>query len=249
MNWRWSTASRPNILSQTSVRAGQSMRTSRRSCRESLSVFLVSFSNYIVTTGTPVTQTLFHHAVNNVGKMYEYPDDVHNVPEDTLWDILNINVGACTILTRMVVPGMIQRKRGAIVNISSGSELQPVPYMATYGATKAYIRNFTLAIQEELERFGITVQLVSPMFLVTKMNAFSERVMSGGLLIPSVESYTKSMLFTLGKTSRTNGWWSHSVQYAAMKIVPERIRIKVGAVMNREFRTEFQENQKRTKSS
>lgn len=183
-------------------------------------------------------------AVNNVGKMYDCPDDVHNVPEDTLWDILNINVGACTLLTRMVVPGMIQRKRGAIVNISSGSELQPVPYMATYGATKAYIRNFSLAIQEELEPFGITVQLVSPMFLVTKMNAFSERVMSGGMLIPSVESYTKSMLFTLGKTNRTNGWWSHSVQYAVMKIAPEWIRIKIAGKMNRDFRTEYQQTQR-----
>lgn len=179
-------------------------------------------------------------AVNNVGKMYDCPDDIHKVPEETLWDILNINVGACTILTRMVVEGMIKRKRGAIVNISSGSELQPVPYMATYAASKAYVRNFTLAIREELECYGITVQLVSPMFLVTKMNAFSERVMSGGLLIPSVESYTKSALFTLGKSTRTNGWWSHSVQYAAMKIVPESIRIKCGAVMNRDFRKEYQ---------
>lgn len=182
--------------------------------------------------------------MNNVGKMYDCPDDVHKVPEDTLWDILNINVGACTILTRMVVPGMIERKRGAIVNISSGSELQPVPYMATYAATKAYVRNFTLAIQEELEGYGITVQLVSPMFLVTKMNSFSDRVMSGGLFIPDAASYTKSTLFTLGKSKRTNGWWSHSVQYAAMKLAPERIRIKVGAKMNREFRDEYREKQR-----
>lgn len=179
--------------------------------------------------------------------MYDCPDDVHNVAEDTLWDIVNINVGACTMLTRMLVPGMIQRKRGAIVNISSGSELQPVPYMATYGATKAYIRNFTLAIQQELAGYGITVQLVSPMFLVTKMNAFSERVMSGGLLIPSVESYTKSALFTLGKTARTNGWWSHSVQYAAMKLAPEWIRIRIAGAMNRDFRTEYKDNQSKVK--
>ena len=186
--------------------------------------------------------------MNNVGKMYDCPDDVHNIPEDTLWDIININVGACTILTRMLVPGMIQRKKGAIVNISSGSELQPTPYMSTYGATKAFIRNFTLAIQEELEPFGITVQLVSPMFLVTKMNAFSDKVMSGGLLVPSVESYTRSALFTLGKTNRTNGWWSHAVQYAVFKVVPERLRIKAGAVMNRGFRTEYQEKAKGNKA-
>lgn len=180
-------------------------------------------------------------AVNNVGRMYDCPDDIHKVPEETLWDIVNINVGACTILTRMVVPGMIQRRRGAIVNISSGSELQPVPFMATYAASKAYVRNFTLAIQEELEGYGITVQLVSPMFLVTKMNAFSDRVMSGGLLIPDVESYTKSALFTLGKSRRTNGWWSHAVQYASMKMVPERIRIKIGGNMNRGFREEYKQ--------
>lgn len=179
--------------------------------------------------------------------MYDCPDDIQNIPEETLWEILNINVGACTILTRMVVPGMIDRKRGAIVNISSGSELQPTPYMATYAATKAYVRNFTLAIQEELEGYGIVVQLVSPMFLITKMNAFSKKVMSGGLFIPNAESYTKSTLFTLGKTSQTNGWWSHSVQYAFMKMVPERVRIKVGAKMNRDFRIEYLENQKNLK--
>lgn len=177
--------------------------------------------------------------MNNVGKMYDCPDDIHKIPEQTLWDILNINIGACTMLTRQLVGGMIKRGRGAIVNISSGSELQPVPYMATYAASKAFVRSFTLAIREELAPHGITVQLVSPMFVVTKMNAFSQNIMAGGLFIPNVAAYTRSTLYTLGKSDRTNGWWAHAVQYAVMKVCPEWIRIKVGAQMNRAFRKEY----------
>lgn len=58
------------------------------------------------------------------------------VPEQDLWDIVNINVGAVTSMCRMVVKQMQERKKGAIVNVSSGSELQPLPLMTVYAATK-----------------------------------------------------------------------------------------------------------------
>jgi 17beta-estradiol 17-dehydrogenase / very-long-chain 3-oxoacyl-CoA reductase len=82
--------------------------------------------------------------VNNVGMMYEFPNDVDQINENLLWQIINVNVGACTMLSRMVIPQMKLKRRGMIVNISSGSECQPSPLMAVYGATKVYIKNFTL---------------------------------------------------------------------------------------------------------
>lgn len=82
--------------------------------------------------------------VNNVGMMYEYPDDLEKVPEETLWQIININIGASTILSRAVIPQMKQNRRGIIVNISSGSECQPIPLTAVYGASKIYVKNLTL---------------------------------------------------------------------------------------------------------
>lgn len=75
-------------------------------------------------------------SVNNVGRMYDFPDELGNVSEQLLWDILNINIGAVTMMTRMMVNVMKSRGKGAIVNISSGSELQPLPYMAVYAASK-----------------------------------------------------------------------------------------------------------------
>lgn len=76
-----------------------------------------------------------------------------------------------------------------------------------------YVKNFTLAIQHEFSPYGITVQLVTPMFVRTKMNDYSSTVMSGGnILIPDVQSYTKSAVFSLGKTNETTGYWSHGIQ-------------------------------------
>lgn len=82
--------------------------------------------------------------INNVGRMYDFPDEVDRVPEDLLWQIVNINVGAVTMMSRIVIPQMKINKRGIIVNVSSGSECQPAPLMAVYGSTKVYVKNFTL---------------------------------------------------------------------------------------------------------
>lgn len=114
--------------------------------------------------------------MNNVGKMYEYPMYVGEVPEKELWDIININVGATTLMTRLVIEQMQKRKQGAIVNVSSGSEFQPLPLMTVYAATKRYVKSFSDALRAEYSRFGVTVQHLSPFFVNTKMNAFSSRL-------------------------------------------------------------------------
>ncbi|XP_037960400.1 hydroxysteroid dehydrogenase-like protein 1 [Teleopsis dalmanni] len=177
--------------------------------------------------------------VNNVGKMYDFPDELDNIPEDTLWDMININVAAVTMMSRMIIPYMKKQKKGAIVNISSGSELQPIPLMAVYAATKRYVKCLTQAMERELAEYNITVQCVTPLFLVTKMNQYSNTVMKGGFLIPNVKSFTRSAVFTLGKTIETTGYWTHGLQYFVMKLAPEWMRIRIGHQMTRSLRDEY----------
>lgn len=74
--------------------------------------------------------------VNNVGQQYEYPMPLCELPAAQAWEIINLNVVAVTSMTRMLLPSMVARGRGAVVNVSSGSELQPLPLMAVYAATK-----------------------------------------------------------------------------------------------------------------
>lgn len=144
--------------------------------------------------------------------MYDYPDELANVDARLVWDIVNINIGACTMMTRLLVNDMKLRGRGAIVNVSSGSEQQPMPYMAVYAASKVYVRNFTLAIRHELAAYGICVQLLTPMFVRTKMNEFSSTVMAGNVFIPDVRTYTRSAVYCLGKSDVSTGYWTHGLQ-------------------------------------
>lgn len=178
--------------------------------------------------------------INNAGLMYEFPDNFEKVPEKTLWDLINVNMGSLTMLTRALLPDMKQRGKGIIINISSGSALMPLPYSSVYGASKVYVKNFTLALQHELANYGIDVQLVSPMFVRTKMNLYSTSVMEGNVFCPDVVSYTKSAVFLLGKTDHTSGYWAHGLQMCFMKMGPEWLKTLVGARLNLQFRDEYQ---------
>lgn len=64
---------------------------------------------------------------------------VHEVPEGELWNIMNVNVGATTMMTHIILPQMKERGKGAIVNVSSGAEMQPLPLMTVYAASKLSI--------------------------------------------------------------------------------------------------------------
>ncbi|MFF7941560.1 SDR family NAD(P)-dependent oxidoreductase [Nocardia gamkensis] len=73
-----------------------------------------------------------------------------------------VNVTALTELTAILLPGMIAHGRGAVVNVASTAAFQPVPHMAVYGATKAYVLSFTRALWSETRGSGVRVLAVSP---------------------------------------------------------------------------------------
>ncbi|KAH0551282.1 inactive hydroxysteroid dehydrogenase-like protein 1 [Cotesia glomerata] len=177
--------------------------------------------------------------VNNVGKQYTYPMYVGEVPEDELWDIINVNIGAATLMTRIVIPGMQKRQKGAIVNVSSGSELQPLPLMTVYAATKVYLRSFSEALRVEYNKFGITVQHLTPLFVNTKMNAFSHRLQVSTVAVPDATTYAKNAVATLGKIDSSTGYWAHGIQAFFTLIPPVWIRTKIGEMMNQTFRKDY----------
>ena len=76
--------------------------------------------------------------------------------------IIQVNVAALTFLTRQLLPGMIERRRGAILNVSSSAGFLPIPGMGIYAATKAYVNSFTEALRSELHKTGISVTALCP---------------------------------------------------------------------------------------
>lgn len=76
--------------------------------------------------------------------------------------IIQVNVAAVTLLTRHLLPEMLARKRGAILNVSSSASFLPIPDMAIYAASKAFVNSFTEALRAEAGGNGITVTALCP---------------------------------------------------------------------------------------
>jgi short-subunit dehydrogenase len=77
-------------------------------------------------------------------------------------DEIFVNVHALVMLTRALLPAMLERGRGAIVNVASVAGFQPIPYMATYSATKAFVLSFSEALAEEVRARGVRIVALSP---------------------------------------------------------------------------------------
>jgi short-subunit dehydrogenase len=75
---------------------------------------------------------------------------------------VRVNVEAPMTLTHLLLPAMLERRTGAIVNVASVAGLQPLPHEAVYGATKAFLLSFTEALHVETRGTGVSVTAVSP---------------------------------------------------------------------------------------
>ena len=76
--------------------------------------------------------------------------------------MIQVHINATVRLTRATLPGMIQRGRGGIIQVSSLAALMPMPGSLTYGATKAYLNFFSKGLNEELRGSGVRVQALCP---------------------------------------------------------------------------------------
>jgi len=76
--------------------------------------------------------------------------------------MIDLNCGALTELAHAVLPAMIERGSGAILNVASTAAFQPGPGMAVYFATKAFVLSFSEALHEEVKQYGVVVSALCP---------------------------------------------------------------------------------------
>lgn len=100
------------------------------------------------------------YLVNNAG--FGTISPFVEIEPDRLSREMELNMVALTELTRASAPGMVDRGRGAIINVASNAAFQPIPTMAVYAATKAYVLRFTIALWEELKPTGVRALAICP---------------------------------------------------------------------------------------
>jgi short-subunit dehydrogenase len=98
--------------------------------------------------------------VNNAGFGLHAP--FAELPLPRQLEIIQVNVTALVALTGLFLPGMIQRKRGGVLNVGSVAGFMPGPHMAIYFATKAFVQSFTEALNVELSGSGVAVSVLCP---------------------------------------------------------------------------------------
>ena len=93
---------------------------------------------------------------------------------------LQVNLFACFLCTHLVLPGMIQRNSGKIINLSGGGAVSPRPYFAAYSAAKAGVVRFTETLSAEVAEFRIDVNAMAPGAVHTRM--FDQVVAAGDII-------------------------------------------------------------------
>jgi short-subunit dehydrogenase len=136
--------------------------------------------------------------VNNAG--FGVVGEVEDANIDRLQELIRLNISAAVTLTYSFLPGMLQRRHGAIINLSSLSAFQPVAYMSVYAASKAFALHFSEALSVEVKDRGVAVLAVCPG--VTRTPFFDIAGASGWLqkhASHSPERVVRSALDVLGR--------------------------------------------------
>jgi short-subunit dehydrogenase len=113
--------------------------------------------------------------VNNAG--FGLQGEFVKQPLERVLQMIQLNVSALTALSGLLLPGMVERGRGEVLNLASTAGFQPGPLMAVYYATKAYVLSFTEAIANELAGTGVVVTALCP---GATQSGFSSSARMGG---------------------------------------------------------------------
>ena len=123
--------------------------------------------------------------VNNAG--FGANGEFWKLPLERQAEMLRLNIVTLTELTHLLLPAMVERRGGGIINISSTASFQPVPYTSVYAATKAYVTSFSMGLAEEVHRYGVKVLALCPGGTATNFwdaGQFSKIDLPGGLQSP-----------------------------------------------------------------
>ncbi|KAK9956782.1 hypothetical protein ABG768_014493 [Culter alburnus] len=168
--------------------------------------------------------------VNSLDVSLDSSQDFTDLSESVLWDTINRNIVAATLVTRLALPSMVERGKGAVVNISAGRCMRPTPRKAALSASTAFLDNFSRSLHYEYGNRGVFVQSLLPFRVATQR---SEDYDSAGWLVPSPQVYASHALSTLGVSHRTTGYWPHTIQFGLVHCIPEWVWILGSRVFTR----------------
>ncbi|HET7295253.1 MAG TPA: SDR family oxidoreductase [Vicinamibacteria bacterium] len=168
--------------------------------------------------------------VNNAG--VGHTGRFQEEPYERVVGMVDLNARAMVALTRLFLPAMLQRGEGSVINVASTAAFQPIPYFATYSATKAFAAAFTAALAVELKGSGVRVQLLCPGPTETEFfgQASHEGLLANRLPRASARQVVEASLRGLDRgRDRVVVGWPNRLLAVAVSLVPMPLARAVAA--------------------
>lgn len=151
-------------------------------------------------------------------------------------DVIRVNVTALTHLTRRLLPGMLERGQGGVLNVASTAGFQPGPRMSVYYATKAYVLSFSEGLYEETNGSNVTATCLAP---GPTRTAFAERAgmtdatlfKAGATMSPEAVARAGYDGFRAGRALVVPGW-PNKIAAFLIRFTPRPVARKVAGWLN-----------------
>ncbi|GJL62583.1 MAG: short-chain dehydrogenase [Nitrospirales bacterium] len=164
--------------------------------------------------------------VNNAGfGMYGAFTDM---PMSRIREMLQLHINTVVESTRLFLPAMIERRSGAIINVASVAGFLPIPFMAEYAATKAFLISFSEALAEEVREAGITIQTCCPGSTDTNFHNTAGHRPANPLGSQTVQDVVQASLTGLDKHhSRITVGWQGWLSDRFSRFLPRTMMIRM----------------------
>lgn len=158
----------------------------------------------------------------------------HEIPEERLLEMVQVNCSAVVHLTRLYVPAMVQRRHGDVLIVASTAAFQSVPFNSVYAATKAFDLLFAEGISEELRPLGVNVCALCPGPTTTEFQQVAQQPSRAFKVVETAEKVARVGLEGLakGKSYVISGAMNR-LMMESERLVPRRFVAKMAAKMMR----------------
>ena len=170
--------------------------------------------------------------INNVAMNHAFPTPFLEEDDTLIQNILQVNIHAMMKMTKIVLPGMISKKAGLVLNVGSMAGKVPSALLATYSATKSFLRTFSQALAYEVPK-GVHIEHINTYFVVTNMS----KIRKPNMMTPTARDYVKSVLNQTGQRISSTPYPTHAMgEWLLDRFVPESLLIYQSAQMHRDIR-------------
>lgn len=181
--------------------------------------------------------------VNNAGLAHYGP--FSEMRTEDVNTMLDLNVQALTHLTKLYLPGMIERKSGGVLNVASTAGFQPLPCLSVYAATKAFVLNFSEALWEECRGRGVRVFCLCPGNTITRFHqsaGIDRQRMFFSASASDVARFALRKFLRSGRPSAIYGFWNKLMIYAE-RLSPRVLTVFLTGLIYRPSKTGSQAEQ------